>query len=99
MVNELLAKPAYTLTAGELLDLMTERLKSMLPEKEKPEATERTRIDGINGLASYLGVSPTTAQKLKMQGKVTFYEAGKCVYFYSDEVDRELRRELKRYKK
>nr|WP_129732309.1 DUF3853 family protein [Parabacteroides goldsteinii] len=99
MVNDLLTKPAYTLTTGELLDLMADKLKSMLPETDKQQSADRKRIDGIVGLAEYLGVSPTTAQKLKTNSKLTFYEAGKCVYFYSDEVDKELRREIKKYKK
>lgn len=99
MLDELLRKPAYTLTAGELIDLMADKFKSMLPETDKEQSADRKRLDGIVGLAEYLGVSPTTAQKLKMKGKLTYYEAGKCVYFYSDEVDKELRREMKRYKK
>lgn len=99
MTTDILAKPAYTLTTGELLDLMADRLMTMLPEMDKKQPSERKRLDGIVGLADYLGVSPTTAQKLKLEGKLTYYEAGKCVYFYSDEVDKELRREMKRYKK
>lgn len=48
------------------------------------------RIDGIVALASYLGCAPSTAQKMKNEGKVPFYERGSRVYFYKDELAKAL---------
>lgn len=100
-MSDILTRPAYTLTTGELLDLLAEKLKGMLPGVEPTQNIEvdRIRVDGISGLARYLGVSVTTAQKLKNQGKITTYQAGKCVYFYSDEIDNQLRKENKKVQK
>jgi len=65
------------LTAGELIELLKIAIPSM----------KRQRIDGLRGLAAYLGVALPTAQRLKTNQTVIAYEAGKRVYFYSDEVD------------
>ena len=54
-------------------------------------ALKRQRIDGLRGLAAYLGVALPTAQNLKNKQIIPAYEAGKRVYFYSDEVDNALR--------
>lgn len=44
------------------------------------------RICGIKGLAKFLCVCESTAQKLKNQKRVPCYERGKRVFFYEDEV-------------
>lgn len=65
------------LTLGQLIDAIP--------------ALRRRRIDGLRGLAEYLGVALPTAQRLKNRQSFPAYEAGKRVYFYSDEVDNALR--------
>jgi len=44
------------------------------------------RIDGIGGLAKFLGCAVSTAQKIKNRKEVPFYERGVRVYFYKDEI-------------
>ena len=59
--------------------------------KSTEDKPERKRIDGISGLANFLGCSITTAQKIKNEKKVKSYRSGKKVFFYSDEVDNYLK--------
>lgn len=47
----------------------------------------RATIRGIRGLASYLGVSTATAQRLKSLGLVPYSRIGNRVYFCPSEVD------------
>lgn len=90
--NDLLLQPAFTLTAGQLVELIVSRIKSDIPVIKTKTETNRVKIMGIRGLANYLKGSTSTAQKLKNDGKVPFYEVGNRVYFYSDEVDNALKK-------
>jgi len=86
MISEILKRPAYTLTAGELVDLIVERIS--VPKQstiEKPK--ERTRINGIKGLANYLQCSMATAQKLKNEGRFPHYNIGSKVFFFAEEIN------------
>lgn len=57
--------------------------------------TEETKVKiklcGIRNGAAYVGCAPSTFQKLKNLGKIPFYEVGKRVFFYSDEIDEALK--------
>lgn len=75
--EDLLDRPITELTVRQLLDAIP--------------ALKRKRIDGLRGLADYLGVALPTAQRLKNRQSFPAYEAGKRVYFYSDEVDNALK--------
>lgn len=48
------------------------------------------RIDGIGGLAKFLGCAVSTAQKMKNRREVPFYERGVRVFFYKDEIAKAL---------
>lgn len=45
------------------------------------------RIDGIDALASYMGCSSATVQKLKNRKELPCYDLGSRVYFYIDEIN------------
>ena len=55
------------------------------PQEEK--TTEHATIRGIRGLATYLGISSATAQRLKNEGKIPYSRIGSRVYFVPSEVD------------
>ena len=44
------------------------------------------RIDGMAELAKFLTCSTVTAQKLKNDGAIPYYQRGARVYFYEDEI-------------
>lgn len=90
-ITELSERPAFTLTGGEMADLIISRMKQYGVTKIQDQPQKRIRIDGIVGLADFIKCSITTAQKLKNQGKFPFYNIGSKVYFYSDEVEKGMR--------
>jgi hypothetical protein len=73
-----------------LAELTAQKLFSLIKANEnKPE---RKRIDGIKGLAEYVGCSVPTAQLMKNNKKVKAYQSGRKVFFYSDEIDNSLKK-------
>ncbi len=52
----------------------------------EPEKTKSKLIHGIVGLAEFLGISHTTAQKLKNEGRIPYHATGKKLYFIPEEV-------------
>jgi hypothetical protein len=52
----------------------------------QPKDTRAT-IRGIRGLAAYCGISTSTAQRLKSEGRVPYSRIGNRVYFCPSEVD------------
>ena len=91
--------PIAYLTVGQLKDLIL----SLTPEAKKEVDTKeppRGKINGIRGLAKYLGLSVPTAQRLKNKKSFPFYTSGNKVYFFSDEVNAGLKVEAtKKFKK
>lgn len=73
-------------------DLLAEKIaaKVMLP-KEEPKQEKGTRIDGIRGVAAFLHCSISKAQDLKNKGIIPFYNIGKKVYFFENEVTNALK--------
>ena len=57
-----------------MLQFTRNQSKSIVPKKFEP-------IRGIYGLAEFLGVSPTTAQKLKNSGKIPYSQFERLVLF------------------
>lgn len=49
------------------------------------------QIKGIQGLANFLKCSPSTAQKLKNNRILPFYEKGSRLIFYQDEIMKALK--------
>jgi hypothetical protein len=77
-------KPLFTLTVAEYCNLMN----GIMPEQKNDVQSpiERHRIDGIRGVAAFLNISVATAQKLKNENKIPFYNTGTKVFFFSDEI-------------
>ncbi len=86
-IDELSKKPAFSLTAGEMAEIIVNKLNISHLKEPIRSTPERKKIKGIQGLANYISCSPTTAQKLKSSGKIPFYNIGSKVYFFSDEID------------
>lgn len=85
-------KPAFTLTGQELAFIVIQEMidKGIIQSKET-HSVDRVKINGIKGLAQYIGCSIATAQKLKNESKFPFYNIGSKVFFYSDEVSKALK--------
>lgn len=65
---------------------------SALPQAQPTQAKDtRATIRGIRGLATYLGISTATAQRLKSLGLVPYSRIGNRVYFCPSEVDEALK--------
>ena len=73
-------KPLLHATLGDFVEAMRQASKA---EEEKPEPR---LVHGISGLASILGCSIPTAQKLKSSGKVPYIQEGRKVIFEVDKV-------------
>lgn len=69
--NELSAKTDY-------FEKLLEDIKTHVDTQ--PNSTQ-TSIKGIHGLAEFLAISPTTAQKLKNSGKIRFAQFERIVLF------------------
>lgn len=68
MKNEdILSRPAYTLTAGELVDLLADRL-CLEPKKEISLPLEKKFVHSLGELARILGCSVTTVNVKKQRG-------------------------------
>ena len=75
------------------IDLLAEKVVEKIKASAPPERLaasqlpEKTRIDGVRGLAKYLHVSTATAQKLINAKKVKVYRAGNKLFCYEAEID------------
>ena len=79
-MEDLLNKPIFQATLGELV----EAIRIALREEER--ADEPQLVYGIAGLASILGCSVPTAQKIKNSGKIPFMQQGRKVVFEVSKV-------------
>jgi hypothetical protein len=67
-------------TIDELDRIIQDAVKAAIPEQPAPPAP-KTIIKGIHELASFLGVSPSRAQKLKNDGVFPYFQDGRLVLF------------------
>ncbi len=65
--------------------LVREEVSEAPPRLQRPFDTEG-RLKGLSELAAFLGCSRSAAQKYKLNGTIPFYENGRSLYFYEDEV-------------
>lgn len=79
-MDNLLNKPLLHATLGDFVEAMKMTSKA---EEEKPEPR---LVHGIAGLASILGCSIPTAQKLKSSGRVPYLQEGRKVVFEVEKV-------------
>ncbi len=61
------------------------------------ESGEQKFIRGINGLAEYLGVSKSKAQKLKNGNAIPYVQDGRLILFDPRKVDEALKRKTPHY--
>ena len=73
-------------------EVVMEQMSALQAEKQPTQPKDtRATIRGIRGLATYLGVSTATAQRLKSLGLVPYSRIGNRVYFCPSEVDEALK--------
>ena len=73
-------------------DLLAEKIaKRITLSKEETKEEKGNRIDGMRGLSAFLQCSLSKAQDLKNKGLVPFYNIGKKVYFFENEVTNALK--------
>lgn len=70
--------------ADKVAELVIARMSDT--QKDSAIKVERTKICGIRGLAQLLGCSTATAQRLKNEKRVPYYNMGTRTFFYADEV-------------
>lgn len=74
-------------------DLLADKIAARITlPKEETKEEKGNRIEGIRGLSSFLQCSLSKAQDLKNKGLVPFYNIGKKVYFFENEVTNALKR-------
>lgn len=73
-------------------DLLADKVAERIAPKEEPQESKGGKINGIRNLAKFLGCSPCKAQDLKNKGLIPFYNIGKKVYFFENEVTNALKR-------
>jgi hypothetical protein len=81
LTPEFLARPVYTLTVGELINLNKVSNNEPTPTPTAASNEKPREIRGIHGLAAFLGISPVTAQKIKNSGKIPYSQFGRVVLF------------------
>lgn len=72
-------------------DLLADKVAERIAPKEEPQESKGGKINGIRNLAKFLGCSPCKAQDLKNKGLIPFYNIGKKVYFFENEVNNALK--------
>ena len=89
--------PATEITAGQLADLIIQKLSNKIEPAEKPKLSR-----GLDALAQKLGVSISTVVRLKrtgvfgdsikQNGRVILVDLDKAVEYYFDKTKRKQRR-------
>lgn len=83
--HEILQKPLLTMTGSEILELFQVIADS---KTVTHDFSEKKYVHGLRGLATLLGVSKTTAQKIKNEGKIdaAIYQTGKTIVIDSEKA-------------
>ena len=85
MFKELLEKPVWQMTGGELLEVQ----RMALPARTETTGAPQPRlVYGLRGLRELLGCSHTTANKVKHDPRLKgcYSQAGKKIVFDADKV-------------
>lgn len=85
MLGQLLSSDSGEVKIEITFKLIREEVPEAPPRLERPFDTEG-RLKGLSELAAFLGCSRSAAQKYKLNGTIPFYENGRSLYFYEDEV-------------
>lgn len=71
----------------ELIASLKEEVKALTKEVKKlSSAATPSVIKGFQGLADFLGISKSVAQKMKNEGIIPYYQYDRVVLFKPDEV-------------
>lgn len=68
MVDDILRQPIFTLTAGELIDLLAEKLGHGCQSEKEAGITNKKYVHSLGELARILGCSTTTVSVKKKKG-------------------------------
>lgn len=73
---------------------LTDRLSRIMNEKLEQllQAESSPYINGIDGLAKYLGIGSTLAQELKNRKEIVCSQRGRQVWFKKSDVDKFMQR-------
>lgn len=87
-------------SSNELITSLKEEVKALAGEVQKlSSAFNPTVIRGIDGLAEFLGVGKNTAQNMKNEGIIPYYQYGRIVLFKPEEVFNALEKVTPKYKR
>lgn len=73
-----------------IADAVTMKLQLQNQQPQLVQTEERVKLKGIRGIASYLEISPSTAQKLRNKNIFPVYFTGGKLFAFSDEVTKSL---------
>ncbi|WP_077417969.1 DUF3853 family protein [Chryseobacterium sp. JV274] len=84
--SEILSKPLFTMTGGEILELFN--AIKIPQEPTKKDFTDKHLVYGLSGLATLLNCGKTNAQKIKNSGDIdgAIIQNGKKLIFDSNKV-------------
>ena len=89
MQNVILSQVSIPDLVNHLADELEKRLLNR--EQVSSPVLESKRLNGDKAAAEYLGCTPLTIQKLRKSGHITFYRYGRKYYYYSSQLDQELK--------
>ena len=79
-------------TPDQLKGIVKECLSDLnQPSQSLPKAEASTLLYSMKSLASFLGCSVVTAQKLKNSGKIRFKQFGRKFIFNTEQVTQDIR--------
>ena len=88
MENSKLNSPAFTLTVGELIEIINNKTQ---PEPiPAPQQDQTLYLYSIRELADFLHVSVVTAQKIKNSGTIHYTQVGRKLIFNSLQIMEDL---------
>lgn len=71
----------------ELREQIADAVYQRIKNEQQTAEVNKVRLNGVRGIAKFLGCTPKTAQSLKDKGLFPVYWIGKNLYAYSDEVE------------
>lgn len=99
-MSEVFNKPLLQATLGDLKEVIRELMTENTPQPLPPKSEKKNLVYGLKGLASLLGCSIPTANRIKKEGVIrsATYQVNKLVAFDADEVMNLLRADAKQRK-
>ena len=73
---------------------LTNRLSQIITEKlgQMQQAESTPYVNGIDGLAEYLGVGLTLAQELKNKKEIAYSQRGRQIWFKKSDIEKFMQR-------